>query len=63
MDRVFGKATGKSLGVNEFGPVASDIFMIPKIFSEMLFTRLEKKAGPQGLPKLSGSAKANKAIL
>ena len=63
METVFGKSTGKSLGKDEFGPVCTEIFKIPKIFCEMLFSRLEKKAGPQGLPKLSGSAKANKAIL
>ena len=45
MDKVFGKSTGKSLGKEEFEPVATDIFKIPKIFSEMLFTRIEQVQG------------------
>ena len=42
--------------------MASEIFKVPKIFAEMVFTRLESKAGPNGLPKLSGAPKANKQI-
>ena len=63
MDKVFGKATGKSLGRDEFNDVATEIFKFPKIFSDMLFTRIEQKQGAQGLPKLSGTPKVNKAIL
>lgn len=63
LDKVFGKGQGKSLGKEEFAPVATDIFKIPKIFSDMLFARIEQKVGPNGLPKLSGSAKINKQIL
>lgn len=58
VDKVFGKTTGKSLGADEFGPVCTEIFKIPKIFSDMLFARLEQKMGP--LPKLGGKAKINK---
>ena len=58
VDKIFGKATGKSLGMDEFGPVCTDIFRIPKIFSEMVFERVEAKMGP--LPKLGGKAKVNK---
>ena len=58
VEQVFGKSTGKSLGADEFGPVCTDIFKIPKIFSDMLFARLEKRMGP--LPKLGGKAKINK---
>ena len=43
--------------------MATDIFKIPKIFSDMLFARIEKKVGPNGLPKLSGAAKINRQIL
>ena len=43
--------------------MATDIFKIPKIFSDMLFTRIDQKMGPNGLPKLSGSAKINRQIL
>ena len=43
IDKVFGKATGKSLGRDEFGPVTTEVFKIPKIFSEMLFDRIESK--------------------
>jgi len=60
---VFGKSTGKSLGRDEFDPVLTDIFKIPKIFSDMLFTRIESKQGSQGLPKISGTPKVNKQIL
>ena len=63
LDKVFGKGQGKSLGKEEFAAVATDIFKIPKIFSDMLFVRIEKKVGPNGLPKLSGSAKINRQIL
>ena len=63
MEKVFGKAIGKSLGKEEFGPVATEIFKIPKIFCDMLFARIELKMGPNGLPKLSGAAKCNKQIL
>lgn len=58
IDKIFGKVTGKSLGADEFEPVTTDVFKIPKIFSDMLFTRLELKMGP--LPKLGGNAKINK---
>lgn len=61
VDKIFGKTTGKSLGADEFGPVCSEIFEIPKIFAEMLFTRIEQKMGP--LPKLGGKAKINKQQL
>ena len=63
IDKVFGKGQGKSLAKEEFAPVATDIFKIPKIFSDMLFTRIDQKMGPNGLPKLSGSAKINRQIL
>ena len=43
VERVFGPATGKSLAKEEFGPVATDIFKFPKIFSDMLFARIEQK--------------------
>ena len=61
VEKVFGKATGKSLGADEFIPVCEDIMKYPKIFAEMLFTRLENKYGP--LPKLGGKAKINKQIV
>lgn len=41
IDKIFGKVTGKSLGMDEFEIVCTDLFKIPKIFSTMLFTRLE----------------------
>ena len=44
--------------MDEFEPVCTDVFKIPKIFTNMLFTRLEQKMGP--LPKLGGKAKINK---
>lgn len=43
--------------------MATDIFKIPKIFSDMLFAKIEQRMGPNGLPKLSGSPKLNKQIL
>ena len=63
IEKVFGKGQGKNIGKDEFAAVTTDIFKIPKIFSDMLFTRIEQKVGPNGLPKLSGSAKLNKQIL
>ena len=45
MENVFGKATGKSLGKDEFAAVATDIFKVPKIFSEMIFARIEQRQG------------------
>ena len=63
VEKIFGKSTGKSIGREEFEPVVTDIFKIPKIFSDMLFTRIEKKQGAQGLPKLGGTPKMNKQIL
>ena len=41
LEKVFGKATGKSLGKDEFEPVTTQVFKLPKIFSDMLFTRIE----------------------
>ncbi len=43
MDKVFGKGPGpgKSLSREDFEPVATEIFQIPKIFRDMLFTRIE----------------------
>ena len=41
IDKIFGKVTGKSLGADEFEAVTTDVFKIPKIFTDMLFTRLE----------------------
>ena len=58
IETVFGKSTGKSLGADEFAPVATDVFKIPKIFSDMLFARLEQVCGP--LPKIGGKPKINK---
>ena len=43
MEKVFGKATGKSIGRDEFNDVATEIFKFPKIFADMLFTRIESK--------------------
>ena len=43
MDKIFGPSSAKkALGLKEFEGVASDVFKIPKIFCEMLHTRLEK---------------------
>ena len=58
MEKVFGKATGKSLGADEFAEVATDVFKIPKIFSDMLFARIEQVCGQ--LPKIGGKPKVNK---
>lgn len=63
VEKVFGKGQGKSIGKDEFAAVTTEIFKIPKIFCDMLFVRIEQKVGPNGLPKLSGSAKINKQIL
>jgi len=41
VDKLFGKLKG--IGKEDFGKVATDIFKFPKIFSDMLFTRIEKK--------------------
>ena len=45
IERIFGKSTGKSLGKDEFVPVTTEIFKIPKIFNDMLFTRIEQRQG------------------
>ena len=63
IERIFGKSTGKSLGKDEFVAVTTEIFKIPKIFNDMLFTRIELKQGAQGFPKLGGTPKINKQIL
>ena len=63
VERIFGKSTGKSLSKEEFVTVTTEIFKIPKIFNDMLFTRIEQKQGTQGLPKLGGTPKINKQIL
>lgn len=43
LDKIFGKGPGpgKSLTKEEFEPVATEIFKIPKIFKDMLFARIE----------------------
>ena len=68
INKVFGKGPGKasamigtkSLGKDGFEIVATDIFKIPKIFGEMIFSRIEEKQGPGGLPKIGNKPKVNK---
>ena len=43
--------------------MATDIFKIPKIFGEMIFSRIEERQGPGGLPKIGNKPKVNKQIL
>jgi hypothetical protein len=45
LDKIFGKAPGKQLGIKEMEPVATEIFKLPKIFSDMLFNRLVELRG------------------
>ena len=45
LDKIFGKAPGKQLGIKEMEPVATEIFKLPKIFSDMLFNRLAELRG------------------
>lgn len=43
MDKIFGPASAKkALGIKEFEGLTNDVFKIPKIFCEMLHTRMEK---------------------
>lgn len=45
LDKIFGKAPGKQLGIKEMDQVATEVFKLPKIFSEMLFTRIVELRG------------------
>jgi hypothetical protein len=45
LDKIFGKPPGKQLGIKEMESVATELFKIPKIFGEMLFTRLVELRG------------------
>jgi len=40
LDKIFGKAPGKQLGIKEIESVVIEIFKLPKIFNDMLFNRL-----------------------
>lgn len=62
MDKVFGKGPGpgKSFSREEFEPVATEIFQIPKIFRDMLFTRIESLQGSKGLPQVNGKPSVNR---
>lgn len=58
---VSASSNSKSLGIEDFKDVASEIVKIPKIFGEMLFTRVESRQDPKiGLPKSDGKAKVTR---
>ena len=62
---MFGKGPGpgKTLTQEEFEPVATDIFKIPKIFRDMLWARIEQIQGSAGLPQVGGKPTVNKDII
>ena len=62
---MFGKGAGpgKSITKEEFEPVATEIFKIPKIFKDMLFARIEQMQGSKGLPQVAGKPTVNKQLI
>ena len=62
IDKIFGKAPGKQLGAKEIELVTTEIFKLPKIFSEMLFARIVELKGAT-MVKVGADPKLTRQVL
>ena len=62
LEKIFGKAPGKQLGIKETELVTTEIFKIPKIFNDMLFNRIIELKGST-MAKVGGDFKLTRQVL